>query len=103
MTNPAVLTLEYLERIKERNRSWSAYICQRSLEVTSLIHGLRKFANHKPDSRVGQIVHLQADEIEARLDAVLAKNQSQILPLGFDGPAWPTWSGHTERKPRSMC
>lgn len=78
MNHPAIRTLEDLERIEVRNAAWLVYIHRRSLEVAKLIHRLRRFANHKPDSRVGRAVHQQADKIQERLNAILIK-EGQML------------------------
>ena len=64
--------LDYLEKVDVINDAWRNYVALRVTEVVRHIARLRRFASLKPD-RVADIVNTQADNLQERLDKVLAK------------------------------
>ena len=67
-----MLLLDYLERIDVKNDKARRYINMRAFEVRQHIARLRRFASLKP-GRVAEIVNVQADTLQYRLDHVLSK------------------------------
>jgi hypothetical protein len=67
-----MFTLDYLEKVDVINESWRTYVALRAVGVMRHIARLRRFANLKP-GRVADIVNVQADSLQERLDKILSK------------------------------
>ena len=64
--------LRRLEKTTQHDQSWVDCVDMRSREVQRWINVLRHFANQKPGSSVADSCNQRADDLQERLNVVLA-------------------------------